>query len=339
MYNFLYKYITPIFGYMMLFFYGIVNGFNGSYGIAIILFTIFARLIMIPTTISQQKGMAKQQRLAPKIRRIQEKYAGDQQKIQEETQNLYAREGYNPMTAGCLPLLIQMPFIIGLFGVLYNPLRYAIGLDGATADLLTDTFGKMISSDFFKKLVESGAVEEIKANQDRYFSLYAIQHFDIFKQYIAENGVKVSQAALDSIQNFIDLKRFTFFGFELGVVPKFDLIKDPQKAKYVLVPIISGLTSLASALITQAQQKKTNPQANAPGAGCTMLMMPAMSLWFTSMFPCGIGVYWITSNVFATVQTLVMKKIYSPQKNVAKLMIKESVERRSRENSIKRIKK
>ena len=82
MYNFLYKYITPIFGYIMLFFYGIVDGFNGSYGIAIILFTIFARLVTLPTTISQQKSMAKQQRLTPKIRRIQEKYAGNQQKIQ-----------------------------------------------------------------------------------------------------------------------------------------------------------------------------------------------------------------------------------------------------------------
>ena len=82
MYNFLYKYISPIFGYIMLFFYGIVDGFNGSYGIAIILYTIFARVIMMPTTMSQQKGMAKQQRLAPKIRRIQEKYAGNQQKIQ-----------------------------------------------------------------------------------------------------------------------------------------------------------------------------------------------------------------------------------------------------------------
>lgn len=334
MYNLLYKYITPIFGYIMLFFYGIVDGFNGSYGIAIIFFTLFARLIMMPTTISQQKGMAKQQRLAPKIRRIQERYAGDQQKIQQETQNLYSREGYNPMSAGCLPLLIQMPFIIGLFGVLYNPLRYAIGLDAATSDLLSESFGKMISSDFFKNLVSSGAVEEIKANQERYFSLYAIQHFDIFKQYITENGIEVSAAALGKIQSFVDANRFSFFGLELGVVPT---VK--HFSKYWLIPILSGLTSLASALITQAQQKKTNPQANAPGMGCTMLMMPVMSVWFTFMFPSGIGVYWITSNVFATVQTLVMKKIFSPQKNVAKLMISESVERRSRENSVKRIHK
>lgn len=326
MYNFLYKYITPIFGFMMLFFYGVVDKINGSYGIAIILFTVFARLLMMPTTISQQKGMAKQQRLAPKIRRIQEKYAGDQKKIQEETQNLYAREGYNPMSAGCLPLLIQMPFIIGLFGVLYNPLRYAIGLDANTSDTFVQVFTEM---------VKNGVIEGVKENQNRYFPLYVIEYFDKFKEYIAAKGITtISADAINSVQTFVANKRFTFFGLELGHVPSFKSFD-----KYWLVPILSGLTSLASSLIMQAQQKKTNPAANAPGTGCTMLMMPAMSVYFTFLFPCGIGVYWITSNVFATLQSLALKKIYSPQKNIAKLMIKESVERRSRENSVKRINK
>ena len=305
MYNFLYKYITPIFGYIMLFFYGIVDGFNGNYGIAIILFTIFARLVTLPTTISQQKSMAKQQRLAPKIRRIQEKYAGNQQKIQEETQNLYAREGYNPMSAGCLPLLIQFPFIIGLYGVLYNPLRYAIGLDAATSQQFVDVFSNMVKD----------GVVTVGSKVDRYYPLYIIEHFSEVMDYISSKGITtVSADAISRVQSFIDAKRFW------------------------LIPILSGVTSLISAIVTQLQQKKTNPAANTPGMGCTMLMMPAMSVWFAFMFPSGIGVYWIASNIFAFFQTFIMKKFMSPQKNIAKLMVKETVERRSRENSIKRIK-
>lgn len=324
-YNALYKYLSPIFGYIMLFFYGIVDGFNGSYGVAIILFTVVARCFMIPTSISQQAGMAKQQRLAPKIRRIQEKYAGDQKKIQEETQNLYAREGYNPMSAGCLPLLIQLPIIAGLFGVLYNPLRYAIGLDAATSEQFISIFSQMVSDN----------VVEVSSKIDRYYPLYIIEHFDDMLSYMASKGINdVAPAAIEKVQNFIDADRFSFFGLGLGVVPKFKVFN-----KYWLIPILSGLTSLASSLITQAQQKKTNPAATAPGMGCTMLLMPVTSVYFTFLFPCGIGVYWITSNVVATVQTLIMKKIYTPQKNIAKLMVKESVERRSRENSIKRISK
>ena len=325
MYNALYKYISPIFGYIMLFFYGIVDGFNGSYGFAIVLFTIFARLIMMPTTISQQKGMAKQQRLAPKIRRIQEKFAGNQQKIQEETQNLYAREGYNPMSAGCLPLLIQMPFLIGLFGVLYNPLRYAIGLDAATSESLVEVFTTMVKN----------GVVEVSSKSQMYYPLNIIQEFDAVKEYLSAQGItSVSSAAISEIQAFIDADRFTFLGLELGVTPSFKRVD-----RYLLIPILSGLTSLASSYIMQMQQKKSNPSANMPGQGCTMLMMPLMSLYFTSLFPSGIGVYWIVSNIFATVQSLVMRKIFSPQKNVAKHMLKETIERRSREASVKRINK
>lgn len=325
MYNALYKYISPIFGYIMLFFYGIVDGFNGSYGFAIVLFTIFARLIMMPTTISQQKGMAKQQRLAPKIRRIQEKFAGNQQKIQEETQNLYAREGYNPMSAGCLPLLIQMPFIIGLFGVLYNPLRYAIGLDAGTAEALVDVFTTMVKDG----ILDVGSKSQI------YYPLNVIQEFEAVKSYISTNGItSIPAAAINEVQAFIDADRFTFFGLELGVTPSFKRFD-----RYLIIPVLSGLTSLASSYIMQIQQKKSNPSANMPGQGCTMLMMPAMSVYFTSLFPSGIGVYWIVSNIFATVQSLVMRKIFSPQKNVAKDMVKETIERRSREASVKRINK
>lgn len=323
-YNVFYKYITPIFGFIMLFFYGIVDRMNGSFGVAIILFTIFARLVTMPTTISQQKGMAKQQRLAPKIRRIQEKYAGNQQKIQEETQNLYAREGYNPMSAGCLPLLIQFPFIIGLYGVLYNPLRYAIGLDAATSQQFVDVFSNM---------VKDGTIS-VGTKVDRYFPLYIIQHFKEVVDYIAAKGITTVPAdAIAKVQTFIDNDRFTFLGLELGIQPNYK-----EFSKYWAIPILSGVTSLISAIITQIQQKKTNPSANAPGMGCTMLMMPIMSVVFTFMFPSGIGVYWIASNIFATAQTLVLKKFMSPQKNIAKLMVKETVERRSRENSIKRIK-
>lgn len=323
-YNVFYKYITPIFGFIMLFFYGIVDRMNGSFGVAIILFTIFARLVTMPTTISQQKGMAKQQRLAPKIRRIQEKYAGNQQKIQEETQNLYAREGYNPMSAGCLPLLIQFPFIIGLYGVLYNPLRYAIGLDAATSQQFVDVFSNM---------VKDGTIS-VGTKVDRYFPLYIIQHFKEVVDYIAAKGITTVPAdAITKVQAFIDADRFTFLGLELGIQPNYK-----EFNKYWLIPILSGVTSLISAIITQIQQKKTNPSANAPGMGCTMLMMPIMSVVFTFMFPSGIGVYWIASNIFATAQTLVLKKFMSPQKNIAKLMVNETVERRSRENSIKRIK-
>ncbi|MCQ2472283.1 MAG: YidC/Oxa1 family membrane protein insertase [Clostridia bacterium] len=333
-YNWLYDYISPIFGYIMLGIYKLVGGFGG-YGFALILFTILARCFMIPTSISQQKGMAKQQRLAPKIRRIQEKYAGNQQKIQEETQALYQREGYNPMSAGCLPMLIQMPLIIGLFGVMYNPLRYALGINVDDIKVLSDIFvdfAKSSSNEVIQKLVLD-AKGNISTANSRYFPMYVIQYFNDIKGAIVASG-KVSSQTIDAISQFVATKKFELFGIQLGARPNvknFDV--------YWAIPIFSGVTSLLQSIITQAQQKKANPaMANNPTGGCMMLMMPAMSVWFTFMFPAGIGVYWGVSNIFSIVQSIIMKKVCSPQHEIAKLMVKETVERRSREASLKRVK-
>lgn len=336
LYNWFYEYISPIFGYIMLGIYKLVGGFGG-YGFALILFTILARCFLIPSSLSQQKGMAKQQRLAPKIRRIQEKYAGNQQKIQEETTALYQREGYNPMSAGCLPLLIQMPLIIGLFGVMYNPLRYALGISPDEIKVLEDIFvdfAKSSPKEVVQKLVLDSK-GNVSSTNSRYYPMYIIQYFNDFKDSVVASG-KVSSGTVSAIADFVSQKKFEMFGMQLGVKPQ-DVVKTEKI--YYLIPAFSGVTSILQAYISQLQQKKANPtMGKNPANGCMMIFMPLMSVWFTFMFPCGIGIYWGVSNIFSIAQSYVMKKVCSPQKEIAKLMVKETIERRSREASLKRVK-
>lgn len=338
-YNALYKYISPIFGYIMYGLYEIVklgNGFGG-YGLAIIMFTVIARCFMIPTAISQQKGMAKQQRLAPKLRRIQQKYAGDQQKIQEETQAMYKREGYSPLSSGCLPLLIQMPLIIGLFGVLYNPIKYAVGgIDPGFSSTVTDQITLIINAMIEDKSLASQMTSlGIKSAYSRYYPLYVIQNFDFFKTYLINGcgSVKgLDPAIVEKIGVFAQSGQFTFLGLGLGQKPD---IKHFDK--YWAIPILSGLASTATTVATQVIQKRNNPAAmKAPGQGCMMAIMPITSVYFTFLFPSGIGIYWIVSSLFATVQTFVINSLGGPQKAIAKLMVSETIERRSREESIKK---
>ena len=321
-YNWFYDYISPIFGYIMLAIYNFVGGVGG-YGLALIIFTILARTIMLPTSISQQKGMAKQQRLAPKLRRIQERYAGNQQKIQEETQALYQREGYNPMSAGCLPMLIQMPIIIGLFGVMYNPLRYALGLGVDEINIIQEIFVK-----FAEASPDEAISSLIKKGTERYYPMYIIQHFDSFKDSLAG---KISADTMSAISEFVAEKKFELFGLQMGVKPNFK-----EFNRYWIIPILSGVTSFAQSFIMQAQQKKMNPtMGKNPANGCMTVFMPLMSVYFTFLFPAGIGIYWIVSNVYSTVQSYLMKKFRGPQVEIAKLMVNETIERRSRENSLK----
>ena len=80
------------------------------------------------------------------------------------------------------------------------------------------------------------------------------------------------------------------------------------------------------------RQKKANPNAEGQQmTGCMVLTMPLMSLWFTFQFPAGMGMYWILSNVFAFLQTLVIGHFYAPRKVLAKVMVEETINRRAYE--------
>ena len=105
---------------------------GGNYFFAILIFAVFVEIILLPFGINQQKKSIKQARLRPKEQAIRKKYSGrddrpTQMKMNEEIQELYQKEGYNPL-GGCLPLLIQFPLLIALFNVVYNPLKYICGL-------------------------------------------------------------------------------------------------------------------------------------------------------------------------------------------------------------------
>ncbi len=92
----------------------VLYNFTKSYGLAIILLTILVRVVLYPLTHKQNVSMKKMQELQPEMKRLQEKYANNKEKLQEETMKLYQKHKINPL-AGCFPLLIQMPFLIGLF--------------------------------------------------------------------------------------------------------------------------------------------------------------------------------------------------------------------------------
>lgn len=102
---------------------GLLYGFIQDYGITIILFTIIIKVCIYPLYIKQTKSMAKMQEVQPKMQALQRKYANDQETLNIKMAELYKEEKFNPM-GGCLPMLIQMPIIMGLFALLRNPMQY-----------------------------------------------------------------------------------------------------------------------------------------------------------------------------------------------------------------------
>lgn len=112
--------IEDLLGFVLQLLYNLtdVAGF-GSYGMAIILLTIIIKMILYPLTVKQVKSMKAMQELSPKMKKLQEKYKNDPQLMQQKIGALYQEAGVNPL-AGCLPLLIQMPILMGMYYALYN---------------------------------------------------------------------------------------------------------------------------------------------------------------------------------------------------------------------------
>ena len=308
--------LYDVFGWLLGQFYNLV----GNYFVALALFALFFKIVLLPSAIKQQKSTARQARLQPKLRRIQERYKGDknaQQKIQEEQQALYQREGFNPMNQGCLPLLIQMPIIFGLYGAVYKPLTYAVRVPEKAIEALT------------KIAQELKLIAETTTKGRSTVEISIIDNIDKLWDGALEAGVEVS--VLEQIKAFAG--EFDFFGYSLSQNPSFKPL-----TLLAIIPVLSCLTSLATSFIGHIRSKRNNPaMANNPTMGCMTFGMPLFSLYFVTMFPAAIGVYWIINNVYSFLQTLIVGHFYSPEKVIARHMVEETIVRRSKEANTKLI--
>ena len=108
------------------------NLVGNQYLLALLLFAVIVEIALLPLGISQQRKSRKQAKLRPKEMAIRKKYNGrddqqSKQKMSLEIQEMYQKEGFNPMS-GCLPMLIQLPIIIALYNIVMNPLKYICNL-------------------------------------------------------------------------------------------------------------------------------------------------------------------------------------------------------------------
>lgn len=289
-------FISQLFGYPLGFVMWLLYAVVKNYGIALLLFTLVTRALLFPFSIKQQKNMAKTALLQPKLQKLQKQYGKNKQKYQEEMMKLYEQEGYNPMS-GCLPLLIQFPILFGLIDVVYKPLTHIMHVSG---DLIT------------KATEIAKGLSGFNASSPEISIVRAINNPDL-----VGNFAPLGQDFIQKVQNF-DL---SFFGIDLGVVPQF------AWSVLIIIPILSGITSLCASLIST----KLNPsgqQATGMMKGM-MLIMPLFSLWFAFQVPTGVSLYWTYSNIFMAVQTVILYKIYTPER-MEQIALKEKEKQKAK---------
>lgn len=325
----LYNTIAIPFGWVLSFLYSNIN----NYLISLFILVLIVRLILLPSSISQQKGSAKQMRLQPKVNRIRQRYTNGnpnptrevQMKIQQETQELYQKEGFSATSAGCLPLLIQFPVMIGLYGVVYTPLSKVLAIKTDVVNALASLLSVEVTQNTSNKM-------EILL-LDKLGSMDMTSLTNLINKAAANANATISDAA-NYAKEIITLKgQFNFLGIDLTQQPT---VKEFNSLW--LIPIAAFATAMLSSVVMYLRQRKTNPEmAKNPSMGCMTFMSPLMSLWFAFMFPAGVGIYWIMSNIVSFIQMIVLNYFYSPQKVTAKLMVSETVERRSREQNVKKL--
>ena len=315
MYNAIYKVFSAPFGYAIKVLYDI-NGQN--YLLAILIFAILVKLVLLPTSISTQKNSVKSKRMQARINKIKQKYANDQTKMQEEIQAFYKKEGYGSMGSGCGALLIQFPIIIGLYGAIYNPLSYILRVDKkygkGTITALTDAV-KAITGDG-------------NARTTRVMEINVLSHIDELKG----NVKGVSDEAFAAISDFAT--HFHVMGFNFGDIPQ-QIMRDNKAV--LIVPILAFVFAMLSSIYSLIRTRRlgNDDMSQVASMGCMMLFMPFMSLWLAMSFPVGIGVYWAINSLLGVLQMVLLDAFYTPDKVIAKIMVDESIERRQKELVVK----
>ena len=292
----MFQFFANIFGYLLNF----INNFVGNYGLAIILFTVLIKIIMLPLSIKQQRTMKKSTELNEKIKVLQFKYKNDPEKLNREMMDLYKKENMSPFS-GCLSTIAQFILLISIFYMVRCPLTYM----------------EKINNDQINTYVQQLKDGGITVNQ-AYSEIDIIRELDYLKEKMPE----------DEGLNKINLN-MNFCGLDLSKIPQQNL----NDWTVYIIPILYIISTFISMKITTSMQKKSkkndgviditekeekdskeeekNEMEDMMEQSNKMMswMMPIMSVSISLVAPLGLALYWLVNNILMIGERLVLNKI------------------------------
>ena len=276
------------------------NLFSGNFALAVLVFTLLVNLLMLPLSIKSQKSTVQQARIKPKLDALKKKYENDKKRYNEEMQKLYSEEKVS-MSGGCLPLIIRLVFMMGVYWAIYSPLQYVLRVPKATIN----------------KAIKVATEAGIKLDKGR-------------EQITLIGKIQGGNKALGKIisPKIVNSVNFDLFGINLTQKPHFGFSLDAIDINW-LIPFAAFATAMLTSILSMHMQKKTNPDA--PSMAGMMLTMPLISLWFAFTFPCAVGFYWACSSLISGLIQVWVQKYYGPDVLIAKSQINETYERYQKE--------
>ena len=291
-------YICIPFAWLVRLFYNLTS----SYGMAIILFTLVVKLILLPFQMKSKRSMIRMNRLSGKMQEIQKKYANNQAKMNEEIQKLYEEEGVSPMS-GCLWSFLPLPILLALYSIMRQPITHFMLLsESVVQDLVAKVTTAGVDMSSIVQMKDGAAVVSNGVTQ-----LQPYGQINLVKAI-----TEYAPDAASGIDGWINLE-YHFLGRDLSATPSAAVSNFSLTwpiIGLILIPILAGGFQLLMTRITMKQQ----PQQEGPGAGSTkmmMYMMPLMSVYIAFIMPAALGIYWIAQSVFSAVQEFVLGKFYT----------------------------
>ncbi len=324
------------------FLYGILAGINGivnNYGIAIMIFTILMRIVCVPFDYKSRKGMRKMSLIQPKLNEIQRKYANDKQKMQQKQAELMKKEGYNPLS-GCLPMLLTWPLMIAMFSamrlianeqLIMQVFRFLAGEESPVQPQEAFLWVKNIwmpDTPFAAGVPDLASLQMIPIDvwQKAYTLLEQDSSlFTAVHAALSANGITLSAESFKdaaSLQTSINnimmvLGKDAAYVHAASTVPgwtglNFFLFSISIFTEYnglLILPVLAGVTQVLQTKFMGGQQPQQPAQDN-KGTGAFMKwFFPILSVYFCLSSNAGFALYWVTSSVVMSVQSVVISKV------------------------------
>lgn len=301
-------FISELFGYILNWLYGLVS----NYGLAIIIFSILLRVILIPITIKQQKAMKKSAKLQEKMAEIQKKYKNNPEKLNQETIELYKTEKMSPFS-GCLTSILQLVIILSVFWLVSQPLTYMKRIDPQIIEKYTN---EMKESEFNpnNSYVQISVLD------------YAETKYQEIEEQLKQENIENREELEAKRDDYNQLRlNMEFLGIDLSKVPTQSL----NDWRVYIIPglyVITSFISIRLTTMTQNKKKKKkedivmengevkdeepDPMEQMQAMNKSMTyMMPIMSVMIAVIAPLGLALYWLMSNILMIIERLVINKI------------------------------
>ena len=294
----MFQFFANMFGYLLQWMYNLVN----NYGLAIILFTVTIKIILIPLSIKQQKTMKKSAELQEKMKVIQFKYKNDQEKMNQEIMSLYKTEKMSPFS-GCLTAIIQMLLLLSIFYLVRSPIT------------------------FMQKLPQENVnnyINQLKEGEKAVSNVYP--EIDLIREYNYLKEINPEDENVDKLN-----LQMNFLGLDLSKIPQ----QNMGDYTVYIIPVLYILSSFVSIRLTTTRQAKMNdkksenieidgttgeelkPVEDEKSEVDTVMqtnkmmswMMPIMSISIAFVAPLGLALYWLINNILMIIERLVLDKV------------------------------